>query len=63
MRGVVEEGIAAGQVREMKPWVAASAMFGGALRMMNLGLDGVLDEGLDKYLEQVVDCAWRAVRT
>ena len=42
MRQVVEEGIQNGTVRNMDPWVAATAMFGGALRMMNLQLDGVL---------------------
>lgn len=61
MREVLERGIASGEVREIEPWVAASAMFGGALRMMNLQLDGVLDTPLTVHLEQVVDCGWRAV--
>ena len=63
MRSVLEDGIAAGEVRDMDPWVAASAMFGGALRMMNLSLDGVLDKELDRYLDEVVECGWRAVRS
>jgi hypothetical protein len=63
MRAVLEDGIASGEVREIDSWVAASAMFGGALRMMNLSLDGVLKAGLEQYLDQVVDCGWRAVRS
>jgi len=63
MRGVVEEGIAAGEVREIEPWVAASAMFGGALRMMNLKLDRALQPPLTEYLEEVVECGWRAIRS
>ena len=63
MRQVVEDGIAAGEVRPMEPWVAATAMFGGALRMMNLQLDGVLDRPLPDFLDEVVDCAWRAIRS
>lgn len=63
MRGVVEEGIRNGEVRDTDPWVAASAMFGGALRMMNLSLDGVLQAGLDTYLDEVAECGWRAVRS
>ena len=62
MRRVLEEGIAEGEVRQMDPWVAASAMFGGALRMMSLSLDGVLEAGLDAYLDEVAACGWRAVR-
>jgi len=62
MRQVLEDGIRDGEVRDMAPWVAATAMFGGALRMMNLHLDGVLERPLADYLDQVVECAWRAVR-
>lgn len=62
MREVVEEGIAAGEVRALDPWVAATNLFGGALRMMNLQLDGVLDRPLRDHLDDVVDCAWRGVR-
>jgi hypothetical protein len=38
-------------------------MFGGALRMMNLALDGALERPLDEYLDQVVECGWLAVRS
>lgn len=61
MRRVVEDGIAAGEVRPLEPWVAATAMFGGALRMMNLKLDNALDRPLADYLDDVVDCAWRGI--
>jgi len=61
MKGVVEQGMADGEVREMEPWVAASAVFGGALRLMNLQLDGALDHPLTDLIEPVLDCAWRAV--
>lgn len=62
MKNVVAEGIATGEVREMEPWVAATAMFGGALRMMNLQLDSALERPLSDYYDQVVDCAWRAIK-
>jgi hypothetical protein len=54
--------MATGEVRDMAPWVASTAMFGGALRMMNLQLAGALDRPLAGYLDEVVDCAWRAIR-
>jgi TetR/AcrR family transcriptional regulator, repressor of fatR-cypB operon len=62
MKQVVLEGILKGEVREMNAWVAATAMFGGALRMMNLQLDGVLTEPLSKYTDEVVTCAWNAIK-
>jgi len=61
MRQLLERGMAAGEVRPMDAWVAATAMFGGALRMMGLALDGVLERPLESYLDEVVDCCWRAI--
>lgn len=63
MRQVVEEGMAQGEVRQMEPWVAATAMFGGPLRMMNLKLDQALDQPLSTYVDDVVECGWRAIRS
>ena len=62
MKKVVVDGMAEGEVREMDSWVAATAMFGGALRMMNLQLDGVLDRPLTDYLDEVVECGWRGIK-
>lgn len=62
MRQVVEGGMASAEVRQMEPWVAATAMFGGALRMMNLRLDHALERPLPSYLGEVVECGWRAIR-
>ena len=62
MRRLLEQGMASGEVRRLDPWVAATAMFGGALRMMNLRLDGALNKSLSHYLAEVVECGWRAVR-
>lgn len=61
MRSVLEQGIERGEVRAMEPWVATTAMFGGALRMMNLQLDGALEHPLPHYLDEVIECGWRAV--
>ncbi len=62
MKKVIIDGIVSGEVRDMEPWIAATAMFGGALRMMNLQLDGVLEQPLSEYLDDVVDCAWRGIK-
>lgn len=62
MKNVVSEGIDKGEIKNMDHWVAATSVFGGALRMMNLQLDGVLDRPLKEYQQQVIDCAWRSVK-
>lgn len=62
MKSIIIEGIKSKEVREIEPWVAATTMFGGALRMMGLQLDGVLDKPLDSYLEAVVESAWRGIK-
>lgn len=62
MKRAVEQGMAEGDVRPMDAWVAATAMFGGALRMMNLQLDGALDRPLQSYFDESVECAWRAIK-
>lgn len=62
MKQVIVDGINAGEVRDIEPWVAATAMFGGALRMMSLELDHALDQPLEAYLDEVVHCGWLAIK-
>lgn len=61
MREMVSTGMHSGEVREMPPIVAASAVFGGALRLIQLRLDGILDAPLPDYFEEIWQCAWRSV--
>lgn len=61
MRKMVTDGMSTGEIREMKPIVAASAVFGGALRLIHLRLDGILDEPLPNYLDEIWQCAWKSV--
>jgi AcrR family transcriptional regulator len=61
MREMVTAGMRDGEIREMAPIVAASAVFGGALRLIQLRLDGILDAPLPEYLDEIWQCAWRSV--
>lgn len=61
MREILAEGMAKGEVRVMDPLVAATALFGGPLRMITARLDGILPQALSGYLDEVWDCAWKAV--
>ena len=61
MREMVRAGIEAGELRETDPAVAAAALFGGPLRMIQLRLDGVEERPLPGLLDEVWGCAWRSV--
>lgn len=61
MRNMVNAGMDSGEIKRLAPVVAASAVFGGALRLIQLRLDGILDEPLSTHLEEIWQCAWRSV--
>jgi AcrR family transcriptional regulator len=61
MRECIEQGIASGELRPIEIPVAATAAFGGAIRLIHLHLDGVLEEPLSFYLASMQDAAWRAI--
>jgi len=63
MRQMIVNGMTNGEVRSMDDMVAAAAVFGGALRMISLRLDGVLEQSLEGYLDEVWSCAWQSVRS
>lgn len=61
MRDCVEQGIHAGEIRPMEVPVAATAAFGGAIRLLHLYLDGALDRPLSHYLAETQQASWRAI--
>jgi AcrR family transcriptional regulator len=61
MRNIVQKGIESGEIREGDPWVVASAIFGGAIRLIHLRLDGVLDQPLPTLYEELIDCMWHGM--
>ena len=54
MRGFVFAGITEGEIREMEPMVAASLMYGSAIRMICLRLDGLVNTPI----ETLFDALW-----
>jgi len=61
MRNIVQQGIDSGEIRPGDPWVVAATIFGGAIRMIHLRLDGVIEEPLTTYYEQVVEGIWQGM--
>ena len=54
MRAMVERGMECGEFRQMNTWVAAAAMFGGAIHLIQLRLDGQIERPLPEYLDAVL---------
>jgi len=62
IRGVVQRGIDQGEFVAMEPVVAASCIFGGATRLIQLRLDGMVERPLDEYLlQQVTESAFLGI--
>ena len=61
MRQMVAEGMAKGEILTMDETVASTAVFCGALRMIQLRLDGILGKPLMNYQNEVWASAWRSV--
>ena len=62
MRGIVQKGIECGELRAMDTWVAAAVVFGGAIRMIQLRLEGKVEQPLPEHFEQIVNAALAGVR-
>lgn len=58
MRNIVQQGMEAGEIRQGDPWVVSAAVFGGAIRLIHLRLDGVIDEPLTEKYDEAVACMW-----
>lgn len=61
LRSVVQQGIDDGEVQEMDLMVAAASSFGGVMRLIQLGLDGMLSDPLPNYLDQITQVSWRSI--
>jgi TetR/AcrR family transcriptional regulator, repressor of fatR-cypB operon len=61
MRNIVQQGMDTGEIRRGDPWVVAATVFGGAIRMIHLRLDGVINEPLTEKCDEVIECVWSGV--
>ncbi len=61
MREFVTAGIAEGDLQPIDDLVASASLYGGALRLIFLRLDGVIEHSLMDKLDDVWKCAWRSV--
>ena len=61
MKQIIEEGIASGEIHPIDSVVAGAILFGGAMRLLHLAGDGVLDKPLGSYLDELFEAGWRGI--
>lgn len=57
MKTIIMEGIKKGEIRNSTPEIVGVNIFGGAIRLICLRVDGLIDMPLPTYLEEYWDCA------
>lgn len=62
MRGFVYQGIERGEVRPMDPLIAAVIAYGGVIRIICLRLDGMVDQNIEGFLDELWESTWQALR-
>jgi TetR/AcrR family transcriptional regulator, repressor of fatR-cypB operon len=61
MRNIVQQGIETGEIRDGDPWVVAATVFGGAIRLIHLRLDGVIKQPVTQFYDELIDCTWQGI--
>lgn len=61
IREMIKEGIDNDEIRKIHPAVASACLLGGTIRLIRLHLDGVLDQPLLSYLDEIWTCSWNSV--
>lgn len=62
MRDIVATAMQRGEITNMDPWVASAVLFGPALRLVSLRLDGVISTPLSEMADDVWHTSWNGVR-
>jgi TetR/AcrR family transcriptional regulator, repressor of fatR-cypB operon len=63
IRGITAQAINNNDVKDINNAVATSIIFGSAIRMIQLRLDGAIEEPLNNYCETLLDSIWKGIKT
>ncbi|MEA3406193.1 MAG: TetR/AcrR family transcriptional regulator [Pseudomonadota bacterium] len=63
LRDVIQQGIQQGDLKNMDVMVAAASSYGGVLRLIQLSLDGLLEQPLSYYLDDITKTCWQSIVT
>ena len=62
LREIVQAGMESGEIYACDCVVAASGVFGPAIRMIHLRLDGIIEKPLPEYYNDIIDITWRGMK-
>lgn len=61
IRDLVQLGMDKGEIQDFDCMIAASVIFGGAYRLISLRLDGLINEPLTSYYDELIDATWKSM--
>ena len=62
MREVIAKGIECGEFLETDNMAASSCIYGGAIRMIQLRLDGIIEKPITEYYDTIINAAWSGLK-
>jgi TetR/AcrR family transcriptional regulator, repressor of fatR-cypB operon len=57
IREMVAQGMESGEIQDLDLMVASSCLYGGAIRMIESRLDGIIEKPLSECVNSVRDCS------
>lgn len=63
IREITKQAVNKGDLKNLDPWVATSILFGGVIRMIQLRLDGLIQEPLHTYTDTFLNSLWNGMKT
>ena len=62
IRNITAQAIKNGELKDIDTYVATSIIFGGAIRMIQLRLDGVIEKPLVDYIDLLLTSLWSGIK-
>ena len=62
MRDITAQAVKNGDLKDIDTWVATSIVFGGAIRMIQLRLDGLIEKPLIDYTDVLIASLWDGIK-
>ena len=62
IRSITSQAIKNGDIKQADTWVATSIIFGGAIRLIQLRLEGLIEKPLTEYREELMSCLWGGLK-
>lgn len=63
VKDIIALAVKKGEIKNVNSWVTTSILFGGAVRMIQLRLDNIIEEPLDTYIDEFIASLWTGLET